>query len=620
MRIAPRALTISLFAAGALGLAVLTAPAVFFRQARLESPDASGTDTGAGNLCSLDPRCARLLEPPSERPAGLTCLQARQVASQARAYLVQAPPTVEPAAFSRTTSDWLDPHGHWSAAPDSPVAAAIEARSAQLLAGLTDASLQCRAAIEVAQVLKAWVDELRVAFDQAAAQALAQSDQQRAWQAASARMFENTQVSRAGRALATGLGRQLALASSVLPEQVLPRARSRLFPDLTVQQWTDAVLAAALRAYVLHIDPHGAWAPLDEETSLYEVELEASGRTRMWTRMSRTAAGIVIDEGPLPPLHVGDLVLAIGSIPIAGLTVEQIEQLGVLDPADAEPEREVMALRPGQASPMSLHVRLEDGPADDEAGGSVHVARLPYGDSAVVVLAIRDVPDGLGEEVASALAKGRLEGPAAGVVIDLRGNGGGSIDGAKDAVSLFLPDAPLFPMKRRTGPVEVEIAPRPPLTDQWTGPLAAIIDGSTASAAEMIAGAIAAYRRGPLLGSRSYGKGCAQEYIDDHAAVGVLRLTTLLYALPDGSPVQRVGLIPHMTLGIEDHDDEREALVPHSPAPWTGPDVRVRALIGGPSWPAHGGRVGPCDDPMLCRALRQLGAMRTASRTNAALR
>jgi carboxyl-terminal processing protease len=200
--------------------------------------------------------------------------------------------------------------------------------------------------------------------------------------------------------------------------------------------------------------------------------------------------------------------------------------------------------------------------------------------------------------------------PVAGVLLDLRGNGGGSTDGAISALGLFLPAAPLFPMKRRDGTIETDRAPEPPANVRWTGPLATLVDGETASAAEMIAGALAVYRRGASVGTPTYGKGCAQEYLDDDAHAGVLRLTTLLYALPDGAAVQRVGLTPTIELSLDPvEDSEREATLAHAPPSWRGPDVRERRLVGdAEAWPEHAGVVGPCKDPDVCKALRALGA------------
>jgi carboxyl-terminal processing protease len=173
---------------------------------------------------------------------------------------------------------------------------------------------------------------------------------------------------------------------------------------------------------------------------------------------------------------------------------------------------------------------------------------------------------------------------------------------------LFLPGAPLFPLKHRDGAIETERATEPPEEDRWTGPLAVIVDGGTASAAEMIAGAIHAYRRGPVIGSTTYGKGCAQEYVDDVTGSGVLRLTTLLFALPDGSPVQRVGLRPDILLPMPPPAavKDREADLPRSLPTWAGPDVRDTKRILDIPWPAAK-HVGPCKDEVLCRALRGLG-------------
>jgi carboxyl-terminal processing protease len=210
------------------------------------------------------------------------------------------------------------------------------------------------------------------------------------------------------------------------------------------------------------------------------------------------------------------------------------------------------------------------------------------------------------------------------VVLDLRGNGGGSTDGAIDALGLFIPGAPLFPMKRRDGSLETDRAPEPPGVDRWRGPLATLVDGDTASAAEMIAGAIAAYHRGPTVGATTFGKGCAQEYVDDDAHAGVLRLTTLVYALPDGTPVQRIGLTPSLRFPFPAAEPtDREALLPHAAPAWRGPDVRDPGVLlhaedgtFNTTWPAHSGNVGPCRDGDVCRALRLLGsAAPTARRT-----
>ncbi|HEX7663288.1 MAG TPA: S41 family peptidase, partial [Polyangiaceae bacterium] len=165
--------------------------------------------------------------------------------------------------------------------------------------------------------------------------------------------------------------------------------------------------------------------------------------------------------------------------------------------------------------------------------------------------------------------------------------------------------------------IETESAPQAPENEAWTGPLATLVDGSTASAAEMIAGALAAYRRAPTVGRTTYGKGCAQEYEDDDPRTGVLRLTTLLYALPDGTPVQRVGLapmirVPFEPLPGEDDTTETEAKLEGAPPTWRGPDMRTQDTLttldraNVLTWPPPAGEARPCDDVDVCRALRAL--------------
>src|SRR6185503_6191822 len=192
-----------------------------------------------------------------------------------------------------------------------------------------------------------------------------------------------------------------------------------------------------------------------------------------------------------------------------------------------------------------------------------------------------------------------------GILLDLRGNGGGSTDGAAGAIGVFLPGVPSFPLLRRGGSIEVQRAMVPEPAGQWRGPVAVLVAGYTASAAEMIAGALQSYARGVVVGTRTFGKGCIQEYFDDRSGDGVLRLTTMVFSLPDGAPLQGVGLTP--TLGLAwPIPAEREATLTGTPPAWRGPDVRAPSAIGAPPWPAHHGKIGACADREVCAALARL--------------
>ncbi|MDP8999231.1 MAG: S41 family peptidase [Myxococcota bacterium] len=587
-------------------------------------PRALAEETSAEHApqTTADDARTRAFRIPTGQAPALSCEAARAIVAQARSQLAYPPDPVDAKALAEAAADWLDPYGLWSVAPDTPIAESFERRAADLLADLEGrGSTDCAVAHELGSELVIWVSELRTVFDESFARTSDGEDMQTA---AAATAFEGATVTRPARALAATLGRRIGVIERELgasAQSYGDRARGRYFPPLDTNGWARVVLAAAVRAYVPTIDPHGAWAPLDEESSVYEVDLEARPPSRLWDKSDRTALGVRIESGAAPPLADGDVVLSLAGMPTGGLSFEQTEQLGFAA-CDARPSAQAVVLRPGERLPLTTWL---DGTAAEssatggasEDGEELPIERVEYGDGDAVIVAIHDVRDDLGDALTRALLHQREQPgrPMTAVVLDLRGNGGGSTDGAIDALGLFIPGAPLFPMKRRDGSLETDRAPEPPVVDRWRGPVASFVDGDTASAAEMIAGALAAYRRGPTVGGTTFGKGCAQEYIDDDAHTGTLRLTTLLYALPDGTPVQRVGLMPtiRFPFGAVETSDRESALL-HSPPVWRGPDVRDRAVLGhgddgtwSAAWLPHGGNVGPCKDPDVCRALRMLG-------------
>ncbi|MFO0588652.1 MAG: S41 family peptidase [Polyangiaceae bacterium] len=561
----------------------------------------------------------RRLTMPTGAPTMLTCDEGRRIVSQARTSLAGTPPPVDAEKLGEATADWLDPHGLWSVAPDTPAGPAIKRAAADLLAELEApvGSGPCKAALAVGGTLSTWSVDVRRAFDDSFHDASGKgraAASNEVWSAATSSPFESGAVTRNALDLARDLGRSAGVVASGYGHKVESftlAARDRVAPDLGEEGWARAVIAAAVRAYVPQLDAHGAWAPLDEELSIYDLDLEVDPPERVWTEMTRTAIGARIDKGALAPLQNGDVVLRIHDVALAGVSVEQAEQLAVVTDA---PDPHVLVLRPGVAEPLDLAVAL---PMADGVAATpppeLPIDLVRYGDGKVAIVAIPDVPDDLGARLQAALDRVRETPNVRGLLVDLRGNGGGSTDGAADALSLFLPGVPLFPMKRRDGGIETERARVVPIEQQWTGPVGVLVDGDSASAAEMIAGALFAYHRGVIVGDRTYGKGCAQEYLDDDARAGVLRLTTLLYALPDGSPVQKTGISPEIKLSLPD-DDEAEAKVARALDPWRGPDVRDPMRIREVPWRSHGGRVGPCRDEVTCRALRALGATPAASR------
>jgi carboxyl-terminal processing protease len=597
------------------------------REARVAStaPSAAPAEETGSSSNSGEDTSNRSFRIPSGEPARLSCDAARHIVGQARDQLAYASGPVDPKAFGSAVADWLDPYGLWSVAPDAAPAKSFERGAAALLADIEGrGSVDCAAAQALGSAVLPWVAELRRVFDDARVGAASDDD---AWTGAAAPVFEGESVTRPAHELAATLGRRL---SSVVAEfgdaaPYVDVAAARYFPSWTADDWASVVLASAVRAYVPLLDPHGAWAPLDEESSVYEVDIEAHPPERLWDTCERTAVGIVIESGATAPLEDGDVVLSLAGVATAGMSLEQIDQLEIAA-AEERLSVDAVVLRGAKGLvEVSLHPAQGGASGASEnadSPGELPVDAIAFGESDALVVTIADVRDDLGDALTHGLLRAREHSsrPVAGIVLDLRGNGGGSTDGAIDALGLFLPGAPLFPMRRRDGSIETDRAPEPPAVDRWRGPVATLVDANTASAAEMIAGALASYRRGHVVGERTFGKGCAQEHLDDDERAGVLRLTTLLYALPDGKPVQRVGLVPTLRLAFQEPGPhEREADLVHAAPTWRGPDVRDRRVLsriddGTWAWPAHGGHVGPCRDAQVCKALRLLGAPASRAR------
>ena len=552
---------------------------------------------------------------PSGEPTALSCEEARTIVEQVRAGLAYAPDGVPTAAFATSAADWLDPHGLLSLAKDAPTARAMARAAPELIADIEGKRRRsCESALAPGATLEQWSNELRDAFDRG----------RRSPGSVDVKLatLEPLPPTGLAREVAFEIGRRVGAFEAAHGPEAKPfadEARRRFFPQLDKAGWAKVVLASAVRAYVPLVDPHGEWAPFDEESRIYEVDLASRPPSRLWGRAVPTAIGVRVTDSAAAPLMVDDVVLSVSRVATAGLPLEQVDQLGFAT-SDAKAPLSAVVLRAGAILTVELG-KSDDSNAPAHAGGELPNERIAFGDGDVLIVEIKDVRDELGDDLAALIAteRDRSARKLSGVVLDLRGNGGGSTDGALGALSLFLPGAPLFAMKRRDGTIEIDRAPVPRERDRWAGPVATFVDGTTASAAEMIAGALAQYRRGPTVGTPTFGKGCAQEYVDDDAHAGVLRLTTLVYALPDGTPVQRVGLVPQIRFAFANHGDsssnEREAKLPHSAPPWRGPELRdmIAMKAADSPWPSHGGAVGPCHDSEVCRALRTLSGPKRAA-------
>ncbi len=169
-----------------------------------------------------------------------------------------------------------------------------------------------------------------------------------------------------------------------------------------------------------------------------------------------------------------------------------------------------------------------------------------------------------------------------GVVIDLRQNGGGSLTEATELTGLFIPSGPVVQVKDSTGAIEIERDLDP--EQVYAGPLAVLVDGDSASASEIFAGAIQDYGRGIIIGEPTFGKGTVQTLIDldrfvrdNGKELGRLRLTMAQFFRVNGGSTQFKGVVPDIIYPtVHDSNDEGERSLDNA-LPWAKIDALSHA-------------------------------------------
>nr|VFK54804.1 MAG: carboxyl-terminal processing protease [Candidatus Kentron sp. TUN]VFK60444.1 MAG: carboxyl-terminal processing protease [Candidatus Kentron sp. TUN] len=161
-----------------------------------------------------------------------------------------------------------------------------------------------------------------------------------------------------------------------------------------------------------------------------------------------------------------------------------------------------------------------------------------------------------------------------GIVLDLRGNGGGSLNEAINLTGLFLESGPIVQIKESNGRFLIKNDPYPGMA--WSGPLVVLVDQGSASASEIFTGAIQDYRRGLIVGETTHGKGTVQQVISlmDETAknnaedMGHLKLTIAQFFRVNGASTQYRGIVPDMILpSVENSADQGERAFKNA-LPW----------------------------------------------------
>ena len=149
------------------------------------------------------------------------------------------------------------------------------------------------------------------------------------------------------------------------------------------------------------------------------------------------------------------------------------------------------------------------------------------------------------KDVDTALWKLQKEGMKS-LVIDLRGNPGGLLNAAVELADKFIFEGPIVTTRGRNPREDYSYTAH--TVGTWRVPLVVLIDGDSASASEIFAGAIRDRRRGMIVGQRSYGKGSVQGIFPLASSKAGIRLTTAKFFSPSGQAISRQGVTPDVVV------------------------------------------------------------------------
>lgn len=291
-----------------------------------------------------------------------------------------------------------------------------------------------------------------------------------------------------------------------------------------------AIYQGAIPGMLRTLDPHSIFFDPDQFQQLQQMQKSES--KGFGTIVSIIPGRVIIlqttEGSPAAKsgLSAGDEILAINNIALGPLEPEQLVQLL----SQARQQAAALDVRkPGNARPfrLTLSPELIDAPSVDR--GFPLAPGIGY-------LRIKSFEEPTARLVKSTIDK--LGGEdLKGLVIDLRDNPGGAVQAAVDTASLFLrPNEMVFTIRGRNGQQQESRVPA--LARPYTFPVAVLMDDKSASASEILAGALQDHDRATILGEPSYGKGIVQNVFPLSGNSG-LALTIAFYYTPSGRSIQK---------------------------------------------------------------------------------
>jgi carboxyl-terminal processing protease len=349
--------------------------------------------------------------------------------------------------------------------------------------------------------------------------------------------------------LSFGLARGVFADKPAAAAKDIPWQDARLLADVLERVKADYVnpvddhqlLQAAIRGMVSSLDPYSAYLDGDDYD---DVKVNSSGEysgvgieVSMQDEQVTVVAPLEGSPAALAGIRSGDVIVTIDGVAVNATSLS--DTIGRMRGKDGTTVR-IGVERAGSAEPLLFTVKRQ---RVELRSVKTDLLEPGYG-----YLRISQFSDTTGDEVTSGVQALRKHNgaPLKGLLLDLRDNPGGVLEAAVAVSDAFLDAGVIVTAEGRTADSKFEMDATP--GDLIAGaPLVILVNGGSASAAEIVAGALKDNHRATLIGRTTFGKGSVQTVIPLSSDTA-LKLTTSLYYTPSGVSINHKGIVPDVEL------------------------------------------------------------------------
>ncbi len=312
--------------------------------------------------------------------------------------------------------------------------------------------------------------------------------------------------------------------------------------ELVQKEYVDEVdakdlIQKAINGMLQGLDPHSALLPPD---AFEDLQIDTKGKFTGIGIHITMQNGFVTVISPIEdtPAHRAGLEAGDRIIKVDGHVTRDLREAVRMMRGPRGSKVTVTIMREGNKKPIDFLITRDEIPIQ-----SVKLFTLKPGFG---YLRISNFTGTTTQDFEKALEKLEGEGPLKGLVLDLRNNGGGLLNQAISISDVFLDSGQIVSMKGREKK-NTKVFNATPSAVKRTYPMAVLINGGTASASEIVAGALQDQKRAVVVGTTSFGKGSVQTVENLRDGSG-LKLTIARYYTPSGRSIQAKGIEPDITL------------------------------------------------------------------------